>query len=315
MPQVTVVIPCINQGKFIQECIDSLHRQTLQDWTAIVLDDCSTDGVTPALCDAVAGPKVKVVHLPRNHGRALVRNVGVEMAETEAIANLDADDRLAPDFLATLVPMLLERETVGMAYADLQRFGARSDVIPSGPFDRRELYLRGGLSQFCVFRKSALIKAGGYRREFTTGGEDKDFCLSIVDAGYEIAHVAKPLYEYRCHSESWSSTQKPSRELVFDIRMRLYQIHREGFERSGAAREFLYDTYMKEASRLFHSGSQLRALPLCVRAITMSPTRKAARLLVRLLVPRAITRQRLRAFHCLVVRACCHSENTCARKL
>ncbi len=270
--EVTVVIPCFNHGRFLAECIGSLERQTHRSWRAIVLDDCSTDGETPALCDAVASERVTVFHAPENLGRASVRNVGIEMARSEAIMSLDADDMLAPEHLARTVPRLLADPRCGIVYTDYQHFGARTGIMRGLPFDPVKLYTLQYIYAGSLFRKSAFAKTPGYRREFNIGNEDWDIWLSIVEAGYTGTYVPEPLYRYRHHAGSWSSQSARARAAVIRAsRELLRERHREGFERTGTLARFDRDTELDDGKLLLQAGDIGPARRRILRALGHAP--------------------------------------------
>ncbi|MDY0061989.1 MAG: glycosyltransferase family A protein [Myxococcota bacterium] len=272
---VTAVIPCYNQGRFLEECLASLRAQTRDDWQAIVLDDASTDQQTPALCDAQAqaDSRVRVLHLAPNHGRALVRNVGIAAATTEAILNLDADDALEPTHFARTVPLLLADPQVGVVYTDYQRFGARTDRLRGRPFDLAAMYRIRYVWAGSLFRKSAWAATPGFRDAFRDGNEDYDFYLSLVEAGYVGQYVPEPLFRYRCHPDSWTSSGVGGDDRVFRTRLALYAHHQTGFDRHGARRAFLAATYEDEATRVLAGGDQATAHALLGRALRHAPWR------------------------------------------
>ncbi|WP_169581275.1 glycosyltransferase family 2 protein [Microbacterium thalassium] len=103
-PVVTVVVPGFDVAEFAQEAIDSLRAQTLTAWTAVLVDDASTDA-TGAIFDAAvaADPRFRVVHHAAQAGLSAARNTGLDLVETPLTAFLDADDRYTPRALERLV--------------------------------------------------------------------------------------------------------------------------------------------------------------------------------------------------------------------
>lgn len=87
---VSVIIPCYNQGRFLQAAIESVLKQTYQHVEVIVVDDGSTDD-TAAVC--VGFPQVRYVYLP-NAGVSVARNIGVAHSKGDYLVFLDADDLL-----------------------------------------------------------------------------------------------------------------------------------------------------------------------------------------------------------------------------
>lgn len=267
--QVTVVIPCFNQGQFLAECLQSLRDQTVQNWCAIVLNDASTDGVTPALCDTFADDRVQVLHMPQNLGRALVRNVGIAAAQTEGVLNLDADDKLAPTYLEKTLPLLLSAPEVGVVYTDYQKFDRETGVMHYEAFDQAALYWRQFIPAGALFRRSAWAKTTGYHADFSSGNEDYDIWLRIVEAGYRGIWLPEPLYLYRIHQASWSSS--PGTDANFRTRLLLLQHHKQAFQQHHATQDFLRDTYVREARRLRGIGQRMAARKMYLKALQFRP--------------------------------------------
>jgi UDP-glucose:(glucosyl)LPS beta-1,3-glucosyltransferase len=102
MDQVTFIIPSINRES-ITKTIDSLFKQTSNNWKAIII----YDGVRGKQFD---DDRVKTIIINKTgivgqiHGEAgLVRNVGIKEADTEWIAFLDDDDTINPNYVETLL--------------------------------------------------------------------------------------------------------------------------------------------------------------------------------------------------------------------
>ena len=91
-PLVSIIIPCHNAARWLEETLASARGQTWPLKEIIVVDDGSTDG-SGTLADNLAGPDMMVVHQP-NRGQCAALNAGVAKAQGEFIEYLDADDVL-----------------------------------------------------------------------------------------------------------------------------------------------------------------------------------------------------------------------------
>lgn len=270
-PLVTAIVPCFNQGAFVAESIGSLRAQTMGRWRAILLDDCSTDGVSADLCRAQADDRVRVICCDENQGRSLVRNIGIEAATTEAVFSLDADDRLEPDHFETTVPLLLKAPETGLVYTDYRTFGAADRIMAGEPFAERTMYERQYILAGSLFRRSAWAKTIGYRDDFRDGNEDYDFFLSIIEAGYRGVYVPRPLFRYRIHAQSWSTTQTAADDRVFRSFIRLYEQHRAGFDSHGTTAAFLARAHASESRRLHKQGDRQTARERLQQARAYTP--------------------------------------------
>ena len=103
-PVVTVIVPGFDVADYAEEAIASLRAQTLAGWTAVLVDDASSDR-TGAIFDAAAAsdPRFRVVHHQAQGGLSAARNTGLDLVETPLVAFLDADDRFTPRALELLV--------------------------------------------------------------------------------------------------------------------------------------------------------------------------------------------------------------------
>jgi teichuronic acid biosynthesis glycosyltransferase TuaG len=92
MPFFSVVVPNYNRGPYLDECIESVLKQTEQDFEVIIVDDGSKDSSREILAKYKNHPKIKI-HLQENCGLpSKVRNTAALMARGEWLAFLDSDD-------------------------------------------------------------------------------------------------------------------------------------------------------------------------------------------------------------------------------
>jgi glycosyltransferase involved in cell wall biosynthesis len=245
-PPVSVVIPAYNRAATIGAAIDSVLRQTWEDFELVVVDDASTDG-TLAAARAIADPRLRVVAAPRNLGAAGARNLGVAEARGTWIAFQDSDDEWLPEKLAKQMARLATPAPGGTGpgndwggcYCGLltvggldARPGARTRLryVPDPSLtqvegDILETLMAGNVisTQTLVVRRDLFLALGRFD-EATTPIEDWDFALRLAARG-PIAFVDAPLVHQRFSANSitrWTRRRLESRQRLLDKNMDLY---------------------------------------------------------------------------------------------
>ncbi|MGR3855005.1 glycosyltransferase family 2 protein [Chryseobacterium indologenes] len=93
-PKISVIVPCYNQEKYLDECLQSLMNQSFTDWECIVVNDGSTDG-TADIAKRWVEKDSRVIYIDKeNGGISSARNAGLEKASGDYIQFLDSDDTL-----------------------------------------------------------------------------------------------------------------------------------------------------------------------------------------------------------------------------
>lgn len=96
-PQFSVVIPAYNAQRFLPLTLESIFRQTVQDFEIVLVNDGSTDG-TSEMLQSVRDPRLRVI-TRENGGECVARNHGLREARGRYIAFLDSDDVWLPNHL------------------------------------------------------------------------------------------------------------------------------------------------------------------------------------------------------------------------
>lgn len=131
MVEVTVLMAVYNAAQTLARALDSLLRQSLEQWQVVCVDDASTDASLRILHDyAARDARVKVVSLPVNGGQAHARNVGLSSAEGRYVTFLDADDWLSDDALAQVVAVLRQHPLTDCVLFDLRTVSGKGEVKP-----------------------------------------------------------------------------------------------------------------------------------------------------------------------------------------
>jgi glycosyltransferase involved in cell wall biosynthesis/tetratricopeptide (TPR) repeat protein len=200
IPRVSVVIPCYNYARFLRSAVESVVAQAYRSWEIVIVDDGSTDESRTVARELIAenpDRSIRLVEQPNSGHPARARNRGIGVARGEYILPLDADDRIAPDYLGKTVAVLDAHPEIGVAYTHIRHFGDRDDVYPSGAFDTNVLAGDNVLPYCALFRKRLWEKVGGYRSD--VGYEDWHFWLDASLKGWKGQLVPEPLFLYRKH--------------------------------------------------------------------------------------------------------------------
>lgn len=124
MPEntVSVVIPCFNGSRFLGDALASLAAQTIQPLEVIVVDDGSRpeERDTIARLCAAAAPLCRAIHLPKNRGVCVARNIGIARAKGTHIAFLDCDDMWVPEKLEKQMRFFAEHPDYRAVHSGLQ---------------------------------------------------------------------------------------------------------------------------------------------------------------------------------------------------
>ncbi len=194
MPTISVVIPCYNGGRFLDQLMASLAQQTFRDFEIIIVDDGSTDPITRAKL-ATLNPAIRVVHQV-NRGLSAARNVGFSEARADLVMALDCDDQLEPAYLKETFDVLQSAPPeVGFVFTHERLVGARQGINKKY-FNVFDQLFENRLAYSMLIRKAAWRKAGGYDESMRDGYEDWEFNLRLISAGYRGIEIPKPLFVY-----------------------------------------------------------------------------------------------------------------------
>ncbi len=202
-PEISVVIPCFNQGEYLHDAIRSVFRQSFRSWEIIVVDDGSTDPGTRNVLRKLSYPRTRLIR-QRNLGLSAARNTGMKAASGELLIPLDADDQLAGHFMAEMRTALRQQPEAAFAHCWTRLFGEQSLIWVDRPYNPYQLLLSNSLVGCVLMKKDAWLEAGGYNEEMLSGNEDWDMWLRFLENGRGTVEVPRPLFRYRQHGISMS---------------------------------------------------------------------------------------------------------------
>jgi glycosyltransferase involved in cell wall biosynthesis len=209
-PDISVVIPLYNKEQYIRRTIDSVLHQTFQNFECIIVDS-STDGSTK-LVSQYDDPRIVLVSCEKSTA-AHARNQGAQIAQSDLIAFLDADDEWQPDHLEALLNLKMNYPDAGMystPYVKIRPNGQPMVMLFAGiPRPPWEGYIPGYLrsssrgdepvhSSSCAVLRAVFETMGGFPEDLMYG-EDQ-FLWGNISLRYPIAYTWKGLAIY--HTEA-----------------------------------------------------------------------------------------------------------------
>jgi glycosyltransferase involved in cell wall biosynthesis len=215
-PKISVVIATYNRARLLPQTIESVLKQTFQDFETIVVDDGSTDNTVEIV--RAYGDRVKYVQ-QTNRGPSAARNFGAQVARGSWIAFQDSDDLCASNYLESLYKFASSHSNCGMIFANGAylhgKEHGRETIIPTG-LSRR--LAKKGVRLVDLFDKSivrlqaALISRACYD---AVGGHNETLRIAMdLDLAFRIfmvspvAYLDEVVFHYRKHEGNTGRDQE-----------------------------------------------------------------------------------------------------------
>jgi glycosyltransferase involved in cell wall biosynthesis len=209
---VSVIVPCYNQGKYLNESLESVFNQTYSDWECIIVDDGSTDG-TNLIADQWVKKDDRFKYFYQdNNGVSSARNLGIKYAEGTYIQFLDSDDLLDKTKIEASLNQLIENVDLNIVITNFKMISSDSKTI-SEPFCKlnMELFtLDNFLYQWnktfsiqvqCGFFDASLFQTIRFP-ENLSAQEDWVVWVELFKEKVKVSFIDKPLAYYRIHPTS-----------------------------------------------------------------------------------------------------------------
>jgi GT2 family glycosyltransferase len=202
---VAVIVPNWNGRRWLAQCLQALSEQTTPPAEIVVVDNGSTDGSLALTGDSSA--PITVLRLGRNTGFAFAANRGIEAAHAEAVALVNTDVVLAPDWIERLAGVLDRDPGLSGVACKMLQMGDEGRLYDAGDFLRRDgvCEQRGRFelddgsydapgeafapcAGAALYRREAVLGAGGFDERFFSYLEDVDLGLRLGLAGWRCAY-------------------------------------------------------------------------------------------------------------------------------
>ena len=207
-PLISVIVPVYNGQDYLEDCIDSIEKQTYENTEIIIINDGSTDD-TASVCVRLreAYDNLHVITM-EDGGVSAARNAGIDAANGVFVTFVDADDRLRPKTLRVLYDCIMRTgsDVAGCGFfprgkeeeweaflREKCRIGRPVEYTPS-QFLREQL-LRGNSRCWSKLYRRSVIGELRFPEEISIG-EDMLFLVRILPYLRKIAETDYPGYGY-----------------------------------------------------------------------------------------------------------------------
>lgn len=229
MKTVSILMPCYNDGAYIEEAIASVEAQTWPSVEIIVVDDGSTDEKTKSILANLSERKRCTVLKQANQGPAAARNHAFRHAKGDYLLPLDADDRIAPTYLEKAVLDLESHPEAGVCYCHADLMGEGSGPWNLPDFSIGEMLVDNVVFVTSLIRREVFADVGGFDESLLKGIEDYDFFLSVLERQWRIRQLSETLFYYRIKSCSRSRALSENSALLDQLYQQIFQKHRAFF--------------------------------------------------------------------------------------
>ncbi|HDQ40236.1 MAG TPA: glycosyltransferase [Desulfonatronum sp.] len=203
-PMVSIIIPCYNGEQTIHKTVQSVSKQTYNNYELIIVDDSSTDDSWNEIevIKSYFNNDIVTRRLESNKGVSRARNIGAELSKGDFLLFLDCGDEIAPTYLEKMIeaaschpefswyyPVTLQKESVN-------RFWSFEEFSEINNLSRNTQPVTS------LMRKSLFTALDGFSEQFREGYEDWDFWIRAIKKGYKGKLVRHILFIYNKAIES-----------------------------------------------------------------------------------------------------------------
>lgn len=221
-PAITFAIPFYSGTRYLARAIDSIFAQTDAAWQAIVVDDGAEPGVDQVV--RAYGDRIAYVRNPRNLGIGGNFNRCIDLATTELVTVLHADDELMPSYCATMRAAAERHPDAAAVFCRARIIGpddapqfSLADLVKDciHPSPRRELALRGEPGVRALLRANFIVAPTLCFRKTILGVRrfpeqykfvlDWELTTQLLLDGELLIGLPDRCYRYRRHDEAATS--------------------------------------------------------------------------------------------------------------
>lgn len=201
-PSISIIVPCYNQAEYLNECLQSVLKQTYQNWECIIVNDGSSDH-TEQLAETwlLRDDRFKYIGTI-NSGVSNARNIGIKESNGEIILPLDADDKIGKAYLEKAIKAFSNNSLLKVVYCYAEKFGDEKGRWNLPDFSLQKLASDNIIFCSALFKKEDWKDVGGYDVTMISGLEDWEFWIALLKNSGDVLRINYVGFYYRIKASS-----------------------------------------------------------------------------------------------------------------
>lgn len=229
--KVSVIVPCYNEGKFLQESIESVIGSTYSDWECIIIDDGSTDNtkqISVSFCKV--DERIRYIY-QNNSGVCSARNNAIAQSNGKYILCLDSDDKISSNYIEQCVEELDKDDSLSLVTCNYKLFGRKNKDVILESYSIEKLMGHNLFINCSMFRRCDFDRVGGFNQNMKGGLEDWDLWLSILGNGGKVKYLNEVHFYYRIKHRKKSRNRSVALINYDKLRYQIWENHKDLFSK------------------------------------------------------------------------------------
>ena len=244
MPKVSIIVPVYNVEKYIEKCLNSLVKQTMEDIEIIIVNDGSKDNSINVINKFIKQYPEQIQYLEKkNGGLSDARNYGLPYAKGEYIAFLDSDDYVEETMYEEMYN-IAEKENADMVDCDFvwEYPNRKRKDIGEIYKTKKEMIEKCRVVAWNKIIKREILEKTKIKFPVGLRYEDMEFFYKLVPYINKVSFIKKCFVHYVQRENSIANTQNVRTKEIFIILDNIISYYKE---------KGLYDEYRDELEYIY----------------------------------------------------------------
>jgi glycosyltransferase involved in cell wall biosynthesis len=208
-PIISIYITNKNYGKYLENAIKSVLKQTYKKKELIIIDDASKDNSIQIIKKYEEKNLCRAIYNKKSKGLIKSSNIAIKASKGRFVMRLDADDYLDPNSLSVLLNAIEKDSNIALVYSDYYLVDEKRNILSlekqtirneEGLLDHKPV-----LAACCLIRRSSIFSVNLYDERFTRQ-DGYDLWYKLLK-NFKFEHVPLPLFFYRKHGKNLTKNQ------------------------------------------------------------------------------------------------------------